>query len=364
MKFLFFSIIIFISIWINTSSANTYIQTNIDNHLFRVVWYPIWSQLYNIKIARSEEAISMNDLLNRNNAITWINWVFFCPSDYTSCNWKTYTHNEVYVEWEKFWWVFWTWDRVVFWWDELENPFLYQTDKINKDRESEIYYWFWNFPLLVKEWKITTLEYWDKWLIDTKMMVKWTRNFVCSDKDNKNIYFWLVSNADIDDLAVALVKFWCYNAINLDAWFSTAFSYNWRFISGPGRDILDWIVIESNFIKIDNLDNLSKKIAKKLISNIPKNNLDNQLKYIDKIIEKLWIYRNNFYKNFSTDLYDDNWLKNWYKIDVNSKSALKTIYTINKTSEYLRETKNVLKQFYNLSTSNPLGLNIKVELEF
>jgi len=63
--------------------------------------------------------------------ITWVNWVFECPKDYSACGSKNYTINERYVNWEKRATYKSTWDRVVFAWDKNKNPLgAYLTDEV------------------------------------------------------------------------------------------------------------------------------------------------------------------------------------------------------------------------------------------
>lgn len=352
----------------NISLANTYIETKIDKYTFRVIEYDKSSEIYDIKIVKSETWSNLKELLTQNNAITWINWVFFCPKDYSYCNWENSTNNERYIAWEKFAIQNTTGNRVVFGWDREKNTFLFQTNKINKEKEKDIYYGFSNWPLLLQDGKPMTELYWDLGLIDEKMRVSATRNFVCSDKEDKKIYFWLVSNATIDELAVVLKQFGCYNAINLDAWASTAFINNWVYVSGPGRDILDAIVIKAKWIDTIKINQISKKIAKILLKNIPKNDTEKQIIFIDKNLELIKKYQNSFNEKFKQDYYVKNFVwemdKSGYKIEINDKNSIKTIYTLNQIQNYLIQTKIFLQKFSNLSLENPLDLKIKVEIEW
>jgi len=49
------------------------------------------------------------------------------------------------------------------------------------------------------------------------MTAKIDRNFICSDINNRFIYTGYVSSISLIDLPDLLIKFGCYNALNLDA---------------------------------------------------------------------------------------------------------------------------------------------------
>ena len=56
--------------------------------------------------------------MEKNNWVSAINWVFFCPADYRECGGKNFTKNERFVEWLQYSQNYDTWDRVVFAWDK------------------------------------------------------------------------------------------------------------------------------------------------------------------------------------------------------------------------------------------------------
>ncbi len=340
--------IIFILFFILTFShtyANTYIQTTVDWHLMKVIEYDKSSALYDIKVLKTETWSEQElwKLLLKNNAITWVNWVFFCPSDYSYCKDRPWTtNNERYVSWEKFAVQPTTWDRVVFAWDKNKNTFLFQTDSINMDDEWKIYDWVSNRPLLLQDWVEVTEKYWDLWLIDNKMKVNSTRNFICSNKENTKITFWFVYDTDIDYLAAILKDYWCYNALNLDAWLSTAMVYNWRYLAWPQRNIIDAIAIVPNF-DVAEVDQKAKLISQKILENINKKKPLKQLASLDNYISAINQFRVSFYDKYSSDvlIYDEEWnsYKNGYKIDVNTIDWLQRVYLINQTVNYLKDVR-------------------------
>lgn len=331
--------------------ANTYIEKKVWDYTFKVIQYDLSSEDYEIKVVKTDDATNLWNLLEENNAITWVNWVFFCPIDYDWCNTnKSFTDNERYIEWTKYAAFLTTWDRAVFGWTKDKKPFIYQSGKINMDNEDQIYYWLWNYPLLLSEWQNMLEYYWDAWLIDNKMRVKSTRNFICSDLDKKNIYFWLVYNATMDELAWALSDFWCYDALNLDAGLSTTFMYNWRYIVWPQkRDILDAVAIERKWLNVKEVSKVAEKIWEILIKDSKKkarNNKEKAIMNIDKYINALEDLRKKVYEKYSTDILEQNIVwetdKVWYKIEINDLKALKLIYVINKTQEILKKAKKDL----------------------
>lgn len=331
--------------------ANTYIEKKVWDYTFKVIQYDLSSENYEIKVVKTDDATNLWNLLEENNAITWVNWVFFCPTDYDWCNTdKSFTDNERYIEWTKYASYLTTWDRAVFALTKDKKPFIYQSGKINMDNEDQIYYWLWNYPLILSEWQNMLEYYWDAWLIDNKMRVKSTRNFICSDKDKNNIYFWLVYNATMDELAWALSDFWCYDALNLDAGLSTTLMYNWRYLVWPQkRDILDAVAIERKWLNVKEVSETAKKIWEILIKDSTKkakNNKEKTIINIDKYIKALDELRKKAYEKYSTDILEQNIVwetdKVWYKIDINDLKALKLIYVINKTQEILKKAKNSL----------------------
>lgn len=340
--------ILFLLIFIipNLAFANTYIEKKVNWHTFKVIEYNLSSKNYEIEIIKTDDATNLWNLLKKNNAITWVNWVFFCPTDYTWCNTsKSFTDNERYIAWEKFATYLTTWDRAVFWWTKDKVPFIYQSGKINENDEDKIYYWLGNYPLLLNEWKNMLEEYWDLWLIDAKMRVKSTRNFICSDEKKENIYFWLVYDANIEELTQALREFWCFDALNLDAGLSTTFMLNNRYLVWPQkRDILDAVAIKRVWLNILEIEEIWKNITKVIISDIEKrakNNLEKKEILTTKYIEALDNLRKKIYERYSTDIFEENTLvweleKVWYKIEINNLKNLKLITLVNSVNENLK----------------------------
>lgn len=327
---------------ISSVSANTFIEETIDWHKVKVIKYDLKSQDFTFKIWVNNDwdASSLRDLMDKNNWISAVNWVYFCPADYSSCKWKDFTINERYIDWKKIAWYDDTWDRVVLALDKNNTPFLFQTNKINPDKETEVYNWVGNFPLILKDWKNMIEYYREQWLIDKKMKASMSRNFICSDKEWKNLYFWYVYDVILDHLHAVLTELWCYNALNLDAWASSAMIYNSRYIVWPGRNVLDWLIIERKWLDTKILRDSLQTTTKKIEKNIKFKIFREKTKYLDKLSSTITKARTQIYEQNSKDLYDENWNDVWYEIDANWINTLKKLYIINYLDKLIYELKN------------------------
>lgn len=338
-KIFFFTIFFLFSSKIFAFSS---IDAVIDWKKIKAVEYNISSKTENLKVWISEKWDSLDSILKKWNGIVGANWVFFCPKDYDYCNWENTTNNERYIKWKKIAVQESTKDRVVFAWDDEWKPFLFQSYNINPDKEFDIEYGFSNWPLLLNEWYSMTNSYRDKeWMIFENMKVKWLRNFICSNKDNDKIYFGFVSNSDIDELSSVLYKFWCWNALNLDAGYSTAFINNWKQIYWPWRDILDWVYISNENVNTDELSRYVDELYYEILWDL--NNLwlgdfsyslKETIKYFTNISEEI---------NTRYLIEDSIWLEWKYKakkIEISNIEDLKYQYLINQLLEKLSSLSN------------------------
>ena len=79
---------------------------------------------------------------------------------------------------------------------------------------------------------------------DSKQGKAWTKEFICSTSDGETVYFGTVKNVTFMGLAQYIQNtFNCHNAIQLDAWGSTAMYFNNGVIAGPGRNVMDAFVV-------------------------------------------------------------------------------------------------------------------------
>lgn len=339
-------LIIFISFFIfwNFVFANDFIKTKVDNHTFRVIKYDTKDERYNYKIWVNLDyhASSLRKLMEKFNAISAVNWVFLCPADYKECDWQNFTRNERYFMWYKIAPENSTWQRVVFAVDKNKKPFLFQTDKINKYSEKSIYYGFSNFPLLLQNW---VSKVWD-YDLDFKMSIKTRRNFVCSDKTKRYIYFWFVDNISLRKIPEVLKKFGCYDALNLDAGKTSSMIYNWRQIIWPGRELLDWILIERKWLNTKKILEKTDIILNKFKNILEKKSLEEKIKITWTINKAISNYRKKIYEKNSIDLYDENGKNIGYEIKMDSINNLSVMYILNILNrEIYQMNKDFQKQY-------------------
>lgn len=70
------------------------------------------------------------------------------------------------------------------------------------------------------------------------------KEFICSTEDKSTIYFWKVNKVTFVWLAEYIQKtFGCYDAIQLDAGWSTAIYFEWEKIGWPWRNVMDAFVV-------------------------------------------------------------------------------------------------------------------------
>jgi hypothetical protein len=87
-----------------------------------------------------------------------------------------------------------------------------------------------------------------------------TKEFICSTQDKSTVYFWRVFNVSFVWLAEYIQRtFNCYDAIQLDAWGSTAIYFEWEKIAWPWRDVMDAIVVVEDRTKYN--EELQKAIT-------------------------------------------------------------------------------------------------------
>ena len=398
---------------ISNASANTLIERTINWYSAKIIEYKTDSEIYDIKIwVHPDDWWTLRSIMWTVGWITWVNGVFECPKDYAACGGKNYTINERYVEGEKKATYKSTWDRVVFGWDENIVPFLFQTDLINASREWDIFEWFANHPLLLKDWISQTHIYHEKWLIDYKMKSKATKNFICSNQSWDTIYFGLLYWITIDDTAIALKDFGCWNAINLDAGASTTFIYNWKYILNPQRDILDWVFIVPKNIDTKALELEAKNTINTMLETTRNQSTQQKITSFSKLNSTLnsmsqEIYKNNTfpeYENIKTyshtivfenvswnekvqrlvksDVFLNNdilYFKNntiykkdfawytqrevWTKIEITKQQEIEKIYLTNLLRHYTSSLIETFKEIEKLEYIKTLDLNLKINVE-
>ena len=335
--------IIFIFCIPNFVSANVFTKTQIQDIWFQYISYNVWSELYQINTVISDDVSPLSDLAISNNAITAINWVFFCPADYPQCQGKNYTINERFLNGEDLSFYPDTGDRWIFWWDREWVPLLHQTGKINPEDRWNIYEWLGNFPILYADGKNMLEYYHDVWLYDNKMKFPAYRHFICSNKEKTHIYIGRTSPTSLDSLAPALYELGCWDAINLDAGNSAHFIYNGRSIAQWSRNILDGFTISHKDINVseleEKLDTLMSQVIKQY-KKYPPRSVIKRLESFLKIIPKI---RTEIYEQYSEDILDIEWNIIGYTTEITSLSDLKRIYMINGLEKRIKLYRDSLK---------------------
>ena len=182
-----------------------------------------------------------------------INGWYFCPDEsaYSWCgrwttDWLRVSNGLLY---SKHWMDIAPW-RSVFGFDQNSNPLkMAERDErvwIEGGRKNDsilaMYNWMM-MPTLVKNWKNLAV-FNDEMNNDSKQWKAWNKTFICSTEDNLTIYMWYVNNVTFSSLADYLIKtFKCYNAIQLDNWWTKAMIYDEKYVAGPWRNMMDAFVI-------------------------------------------------------------------------------------------------------------------------
>jgi hypothetical protein len=321
--------IILLSTLPSTVFWNIFTEITTSDITLKYISYDISSEIYNIKVWISEDAVSLSELSQQYNGVTSINWVFFCPEDYSRCNGLNYTINERFLDGEDLSFYKDTGERWVFAWDEDWTPFIHKTGQINAKKRDKIAEWLGNFPILLNGWK-DTLAYYDYvGLYDNKMKASLPRHFICSNKEKTHIFMWRSSAISLDWLTPALQDIWCWDALNLDAWASSHFNYNGHEIVKWKRKIIDAIIIQRSDLDVISIETqVEFKIQKirAIYNSYPRHIA---LERLNTILYYLSSQRANIYDQYSVNNYDLNWNIIGYTLEVTSLPDLENIYRIN-----------------------------------
>ena len=237
---------------------------------------------------------------------TAINWAFFCPDDYSSCklNGKRVTHTvseRVYLgngsDWSMYRWD--TSIRMIFWFDKQWTPLFVQKSSweadiglwsnLNKDKLDDLYFGIGNWPVLLLEGEDVVQA--SSLYIDSKLTGRANRNFICSTEDNSTVYMWVVWGMSVWTLPKFLKEqFWCYNALFLDAWASTAMVYDWKTLDRWSRKrVMDAFVVldRDEYIKLTGITPDEKSISKVQWYDPSQDDL-NRLKNVENVIDLIY----------------------------------------------------------------------------
>ena len=257
-KFSHIILIVFCALLSILNYTSAYQEILIENrwwHAIRIIKVILDWEHFVVSSVAEEWGETIQSLTKKVWWISSINWAFFCPKDYSSCD-TTFSYYERVFKWDgasysQFWpdtsirWIFWfTRDgNPLFVQNKISNTDAGLISNVNSDRIWDLYFWISNFPVLLIDWDDVTA--WASEYIDSKMTWKWNRNFICSTKDWSTIYMWVIWTMSVWDMAPYLKEqFWCYNALFLDAGASSAMVYSWKVLSQWSRkNITDAFVV-------------------------------------------------------------------------------------------------------------------------
>lgn len=299
--------------------AQEYISKTIDWKKVSIIKV-ILDWKHKVITSLSTNGDSLETLVNKVWWVSWVNWAYFCPADYSQCWWVNSSITKRIYKWEilsnnfedhmfewkwdmfkvdekikyDFWWnwMFWfdiDWNPITvlnettnFWFNEDEMNKIWIDKNHNSDKIPDIFYWIENYPMLLVDWKSMIKA--SSRVIEGKMLDKWTKTFICSKEDNKTILMWNVSNVTVEEMASFLKdSLECYNAMNLDSWGSLWMVYNKKNVSKPWRKIMDaFVVVET---KNENSDKTNDKVFNETIS--PQVSDNNTLSENEKIYNEV-----------------------------------------------------------------------------
>ena len=238
-KYIIWFIIIVIWLFSSTFAYKELIIQNIDKKPVRVIKVVLDGEHFVVASPAEDGGATLQELIKKVWWDTGINGSYFCPRDYSYCNWVTHTNSERIFLWD---WESWsrhrpdTSIRMVFGFDKMGEPLLVQNnlgkifdyglrlplDTINFNK---LHFGIGGFPTLLLNWEDKTYAY--TVYIDEKMKTAGNKTFICSTKDWSTIYMWVVWGLNIPQMPAFLKKnFGCRNALNLDAWASIGMVYS------------------------------------------------------------------------------------------------------------------------------------------
>lgn len=252
--------ILFTILWLLLTTGSTFayqelILRNIDGKPVRIIKVVLDGDDYLVTSLAETGGNTLENLTKQVWWITSLNWTFFCPDDYNYCNGKTHSNFERIFLWDGKSYSRYRPDTGIRWIFGLQkdgtplfvqNNFWYMTGlnfPINRDKINDIFFWLWNFPILLAYGQDVVWA--SETEIDNKMKSSANKHFICSTKDQSTIYMWAIWWLTIYQLPAYLKKnFDCYFALNLDAWYSSAMVYKWDVIErSPRRRIMDAFVV-------------------------------------------------------------------------------------------------------------------------
>lgn len=229
---------------------------NRDKHPIRVIKVILDGQDFVVTSLASNGGDTLANLVNKVGGTAGVNWVFFCPDDYSYCGRETHSISErVFMGNGKDYSTFWpdTSIRMVFGFDKQGVPMLAQNNLWSlqdvglwtktTDKIDDVYFGLGNFPVFLLDGEDVIYGYTS--YLDAKMKTKGNKTFICSTQDKKTVYMWVVGGINLPQMPDYLKKnFDCRNAINLDAGNSLGMVYSGFILDQwPRKRIMDAFVV-------------------------------------------------------------------------------------------------------------------------
>lgn len=215
----------------------------------RVIKVILDGEHFVVSSVAKEGGETLEDLTKKVWGTSAVNGAFFCPQDYSNCS-QTYAIYERVFKGDGASYSTYRPDtsiRGIFGFEQDGTPLFVQNkisvwdagliSNINAERIDDLYFGLSNFPVLLIEGEDVTAgarEY-----IDSKLIGKANRNFICSTEDGKTVYLGVVGSSNVRDMAPYLKEqFWCYNALFLDAGASLGMVYSGNVLDRNSRRII------------------------------------------------------------------------------------------------------------------------------
>ena len=206
-------------------------------------------------VQNGDQPKSVKTLMDEVWWVSAINGAFFCPREkwYSWCDQGTSDMIAI-INWSKRhryeWWDdLWLNDeKALFWFQYDWSPLLVTNSTKSRSNGwvnsefSKIQYGLSMHVLLVNWVNVAYNN--SEMNKDKKQWWAAMKEFICSTEDKSTVYFGKVNNVTFVWLAEYIQKtFGCYDAIQLDAGWSTAIYFEWSKIAWPWRNVMDAFVV-------------------------------------------------------------------------------------------------------------------------
>ena len=154
-------LLVILSFFVLPNCVLAYQEILIENrggHAIRVIKVMLDWEHFVVTSVANDGWETIQSLTKKVWGISAINWAFFCPGDYSSCD-TTFSYYERVFKWDgasysQFWpdtsirWIFWfTRDgNPLFVQNKISDTDAWLISNINSDRISDLYFWISNFP--------------------------------------------------------------------------------------------------------------------------------------------------------------------------------------------------------------------------